>query len=314
MDTFGEVGERVREHDRSLQHAVRLDPMGDVDDLDFGCDPLHHAVANAHEVVLEPEVGQERDQHVPTLTRRQEHRVYEAVKVVSARLLKDSNPRLFCRSGRFRTDRYRRNAEVEIPVGSSSRRRGEDDQIAVNWLLWADSLRAIERNEVRAEVIHQEASRIFRPGKEDATRWSRKLGKQPLLCRNRGDEVNLPAPSFSGRFSNRSDSRDIAYKALAQFLGAPHAREDNPVIRAHINWSCLDRFELNQGSNDDSKPERPQAPNKLLRAPRGPRDDDRQLLADATSSIAKAAGSLPARRSIQAPSGSATRAVSTRPS
>ena len=64
MDAFGEVRERVREHDRPLQHPVRLDPVRDVDDLDLRRDPLHHAVAGAHEVVLEPEVGQERDQHV----------------------------------------------------------------------------------------------------------------------------------------------------------------------------------------------------------------------------------------------------------
>ena len=64
MHALGEVGERVREHDRPLQHAVRLDPVRDVDDLDLGSDPLHDAVAGADEVVLEPEVGQERDQHV----------------------------------------------------------------------------------------------------------------------------------------------------------------------------------------------------------------------------------------------------------
>ena len=64
MDALGEIGERVREHDRPLQHAVRLDPVRDVDDLDLGRDPLHHAMAGADEVVLEPEVGQERDQHV----------------------------------------------------------------------------------------------------------------------------------------------------------------------------------------------------------------------------------------------------------
>ena len=64
VHALGEVRERVREHDRPLQHAVRLDPVRDVDDLDLGRDPLHHAVARADEVVLEPEVGQERDQHV----------------------------------------------------------------------------------------------------------------------------------------------------------------------------------------------------------------------------------------------------------
>jgi hypothetical protein len=64
VHAFGEVRQRVREHDRALEHLVRLDPVRDVDDLDLGRDPPHHAVADADEVVLEPEVGQERDQHV----------------------------------------------------------------------------------------------------------------------------------------------------------------------------------------------------------------------------------------------------------
>ena len=58
---LGEVRERVREHERALQHALRRDPVRDVDDLDLGRDPLHHAVAGADEVVLEPEVGEEGD-------------------------------------------------------------------------------------------------------------------------------------------------------------------------------------------------------------------------------------------------------------
>ena len=50
---------------------LRRDPVRDVDDLDLGRDPLDHAVAGADEVVLEPEVGQERDEHVSaTVTNR----------------------------------------------------------------------------------------------------------------------------------------------------------------------------------------------------------------------------------------------------
>src|SRR5439155_24662048 len=55
--------QRIREHERALEHALRLDPVRDVDALDLGRDPLHHSVAGADEVVREPEVGEERDEH-----------------------------------------------------------------------------------------------------------------------------------------------------------------------------------------------------------------------------------------------------------
>ena len=75
VHALGQVRQRVREHERALEDALRLDPVRDVDDLDLGRDPLHHAVAGSDEVVLEPEVGQERDQHVrATVTNRPRRR------------------------------------------------------------------------------------------------------------------------------------------------------------------------------------------------------------------------------------------------
>jgi hypothetical protein len=59
------VRERVGEYERALQHLLRRDPVCDVDDLRLWRDPLDHAMAGADEVVLEPEVGQERDHHRP---------------------------------------------------------------------------------------------------------------------------------------------------------------------------------------------------------------------------------------------------------
>ena len=49
------------ENQRALSHRLGRDPVGDVEDLGVAGDPLHHAPADADEVVLEPEVGQERD-------------------------------------------------------------------------------------------------------------------------------------------------------------------------------------------------------------------------------------------------------------
>ena len=61
--------DRVREHERALQHGLRRDPVRDVDDLRVRRDALHDAVTRADEVVLEPEVAQERDEHARSVTR-----------------------------------------------------------------------------------------------------------------------------------------------------------------------------------------------------------------------------------------------------
>ena len=68
MHADGEVRERVREHERALQHLLRRDAMRDVDDLRLRRDPLDHAVARADEVVLKPEVAQEGDEHAREVT------------------------------------------------------------------------------------------------------------------------------------------------------------------------------------------------------------------------------------------------------
>src|SRR5262245_45489212 len=54
--------QRVRERERTLQHALRRNPVRDVDDLGIRRDPLDHAVARADEIVLQAEIGQERDE------------------------------------------------------------------------------------------------------------------------------------------------------------------------------------------------------------------------------------------------------------
>ena len=65
MDAHGHVGNRVREHERALEDLHPRDPVRDVDDLRLGRDPLDHAVAGPDEVVLQPEVAQEGDEHGP---------------------------------------------------------------------------------------------------------------------------------------------------------------------------------------------------------------------------------------------------------
>ena len=63
VDALGHVRQRVAEHERALEHVLRRDPVRDVDDFYLRRDSLDHAVARADEVVLQPEVGEERDDH-----------------------------------------------------------------------------------------------------------------------------------------------------------------------------------------------------------------------------------------------------------
>ena len=63
MDADGHVRKGVREHERSLEDGLGRDPVGDVDDSRLGRDPQDDAVAGADEVVLEPEVAEEGDDH-----------------------------------------------------------------------------------------------------------------------------------------------------------------------------------------------------------------------------------------------------------
>ena len=56
------VRERVRERERTRKDLARWDSVRDVDDLDLGRDPLHHAVTRADEIVLEAEVCEKGDE------------------------------------------------------------------------------------------------------------------------------------------------------------------------------------------------------------------------------------------------------------
>jgi hypothetical protein len=58
------VGERVRQHERPLEHVPRTDSVRDVDHVRVRRDRCDHSVTGADEIVLEPEVGQEGDDHV----------------------------------------------------------------------------------------------------------------------------------------------------------------------------------------------------------------------------------------------------------
>ena len=121
---IGHVRERAREHERALEDLLPRDPVRDVDDLRLGRDPLDHAVARADEVVLEPEVAQEADEHAaePIAASR------PATSCVSASP-DDLDPGLPGRGGRLRPDAHRRDrrrraARTPAPPTPRPARRG----------------------------------------------------------------------------------------------------------------------------------------------------------------------------------------------
>ena len=65
MNAGGHVRERVAQDECALQHLLRRDAVGDVDHFGLGRDAFHDAVAGADEVVLQPEVREEGDDHGP---------------------------------------------------------------------------------------------------------------------------------------------------------------------------------------------------------------------------------------------------------
>ena len=63
VDPHGHVRERAREDEGALQHLGGWDAVRHVDHPSVRRDPRDHAVAGPDEVVLEPEVGEEADDH-----------------------------------------------------------------------------------------------------------------------------------------------------------------------------------------------------------------------------------------------------------
>ena len=134
------VGERVREHQRALQDRLRRNPVRDVDDLGLWRDPLDHAVARADEVVLQPEVGEEADEHRRESTRwcpsdgDPDDRGHEPVGVVRSASATTSSPGCSGGPARLRPDRDDGQWQSRAGRGARCRRRGKDDEIAVGRL------------------------------------------------------------------------------------------------------------------------------------------------------------------------------------
>ncbi len=103
------------------QDGLRLDPVCDVDDLGLRRDPLDHPVAGADEVVLQSEVGQERDEHgrrLPGLADGRDDRVERRRHGLGG----DDEAGGASNGGRLRADADDRHPELERSERARSRR------------------------------------------------------------------------------------------------------------------------------------------------------------------------------------------------
>ena len=141
MNPDRHVGQRVGEHERALQHRLRRDPVRDVDDLGLRRDALDHSVTGADEVVLEAEVGEEGDEHVPAPSLRRrgasvrsvagqlgDRRGDAAARVVLG-LRHDPKAGRLCRPGRLGADRDDRQLTPESAERPRRGRRRDDVEI-----------------------------------------------------------------------------------------------------------------------------------------------------------------------------------------
>ena len=192
-----------------------------------GRDPLDHAVARADEVVLQPEVGQEGDDHgrepkapLRTRLRRDESRRGRASPPRRRRATPAARARARVVCGPIETA-----GSVEPSAAKRPRRRGggEHDEVAVGRRLGPELARAVERRRSRRRARRRAAA--ARPRRRRRARGRPAAGARragPPASRRAGTSAgSTPPRERLGRA--RADRRDARQRAAsaAQQLAAP---------------------------------------------------------------------------------------------
>ena len=286
-----EVRERVREHDRALQHAVPLDPVGDVEDLDLGRDHLHHAVAGADEIVLEAEVAQEGDQHVSaTLTNPRPRRGRPDRAYRPRRRPGDRATRRRESSGaRSRRPGCRRRAPRTTSQPTPTQPRRDRPRAARP----AEPAGCVERDEVGAELVDRASARSLGRREQHPAGAGTPRGGRP--ARDSRDESGLE-PELAKRLgrprAHRCDPRERPGGPPDELRGAVRARHDHPVVALDVD-RIVGRLDLDQRALDNLVTLLLRRCDEWPRLLARTRDDDLHA-AKASSSDASAAGSSPA--------------------
>ena len=213
---------------------------------------------------------------------------------------------------RLRADADDGDAEPERREGTSGRRRGKHRHVAPRRLERQQQLRPVERDEVGAKLVGQQAPRPLGRGEQNVAGRPRQSLEQPLLRRRARDQVDL-TPRGCGRAADGRDPRGTPVCPAAQLSRGSRTRQDEPVVAVETDRACLDRLERNQRAGDGLEAELLQPLREPFVPALRPGQDDRSAARRASSSP-RACGSSPDLRSSQPPSSSATSPVSDDPS
>ena len=293
--------------ERALQDPPGPDAVRDVDDLHVRRDRLDHAVTRADEVVLQAEVGQERDEHGITDWRH-------ATSAARARRGRASSPRRR-RRGRRRarpaSSAGRSTTTGKPRAGRGERARGGGD--ASEREVACGRPAAAARRCGRAAGSRRRARRRPaarpRPRRAARVRRARQLGEQPSCVATRGTRSTLePVLRSALRWRGRSRRRGAASPRMRR------ASSSAPFGLVTTTQSYADGSSGSSPSGSiadqraDGRP-RGRAPRaataSALRLRLRARDDDSSPLREPQQLASERPGSSPLRRSIHEPSSAA---------
>ena len=229
------------------------------------------------EVVLEPEVGEEADDHghestSPGPSARATAATRPSTSCVSASP-RTTSPSASRDPRRLRADGDggRRVGERRQRAGSGARR--EDDEVALERRRTKRN-RAVQRHRVRAERVREQHGGLpprrrrapCQPGtaaRRAALPGSRRAG--------RGLHRQAPPP-WLRRWPRHACGRpSIRREQLPRPVGA---RDDDPVVGRDVDGLVPDRLDRDQRDVDDLAPDRSQTLHQVTLLARRPRDDD----------------------------------------
>ena len=250
VDSDRHVRKRVGEDERALEDALRGDAMGDVDDLDIRRDSFDDAVAGAREVVLEPEVGQERDEAIrdaASLTAA----VRPSTSCVSASSTTSRPPARACAevTGPIVTQ----GAAMPRPPGRARPRQTQARRDRHGKL--GNLLRhgPVEREHVRPKLCGQERPCVLGAGEEHPPGGRGQFLEEPLLGRAAGDKGRLDAMLPDGLRRPRPDDGDrgeAAVEPCEEELCSYAARQHEPVVAGRRDGRAFQGLDPNQRALD----------------------------------------------------------------
>src|SRR5205823_4005864 len=159
---------------------------------------------------------------------------------------------------------------------ASGGRGGEHDDVALRRLVRPELHRPVERDEIRADFLREQAPSALRGGEEDAPGRARELGEQALLRRDARNEVRGEPGSLERLGRGGTDGGDPPWptaEPARDLGGAVRARDDQPVVTRGVDRSVAERLDANERAEDDLVTEHAQPLRERLGLRQRPSDD-----------------------------------------